>query len=118
MTNSKHSRKDFLKRIGLTAGIAAVAPLVSASNMNYLNDKELNSEQKEFLSTYEQWLGEFHGFVKAQKNDVASPTNNKRLMELSAQAADWKKQLEIHMMDDRFARSLTRITQKITNDIA
>lgn len=118
MNKSKESRKDFLKKLGLTFGIAAVAPAVSASSIGYRNDEQLNEVQKEFLQGYELWLGEFHGFVKKQKKDSLNSENNKRLMQLSAEAEEWKKQLEVHMLDKRFASYHEKITTKITQDIA
>lgn len=117
MTN-KQSRKDFLKKIGLTLASAAVTPSVLASESDILNDTELDEEQKEFLVTYEKWLTEFHGFVKTQKADIASTENNLKLMKLSAQAEEWKRQLEVHMMDERFATHHRQITENITQDIA
>lgn len=116
--SEKQSRKSFLKKIGLSLSAATVAPFVSATGSEYLKDGSLNDEQKAFLSTYEMWLSEFHGFVKKQKEDITSLENNKKLMELSAQAAEWKRQLEVHMMDEQFAKYHTRITNAITDDIA
>lgn len=118
MGNDKQSRKSFLKRIGLTLGVAAVAPLATAAEVGYLKDHQLDDVQKEFLLTYEKWLGEFHGFVKTQKADFSNTENNKKLMALSSEAEEWKKQLEIHMMDKRFATYHEKITRKITEEIA
>ena len=118
MANDKQSRKSFLKRIGLTLGAAAAAPLVTASDIGYMKDDELNEVQKEFLLTYEKWLGEFHGFVKKQKEDFTNLENNKKLMALSSEAEEWKKQLEVHMLDKRFAKYYEKITRKVTEEIA
>ena len=73
--------------------------------------------QKEFLQGYETWLGEFHGFVRNQQKDFTNMENNQTLMQLSAQAEEWKKQLEVHMLDERFANYHEAITRKITQDI-
>ncbi len=117
MSKLKQSRKDFLRKLGLSIGAAAVAPAVSASFFGYHNDEALNKEQKEFLQGYETWLGDFHCFVKKQKEDFLNTDNNKRLMELSAQAEEWKKQLEVHMLDQRFANYHEKITTHITQEI-
>ncbi|MFC0875397.1 hypothetical protein ACE01N_02330 [Saccharicrinis sp. FJH2] len=118
MANDKQSRKSFLKRIGLTLGAAAVAQLATASDIGYMKDDKLNDVQKDFLQTYEKWLGEFHGFVKKQKADFTNLENNKKLMALSAEAEEWKKQLEVHMLDERFSRYHEKITRKVTEEIA
>ena len=118
MANDKQSRKAFLKRMGLTLGAAAVAPLATAADIGYMKDDELNDVQKEFLLTYEKWLGEFHGFVKKQKEDFTNMDNNKKLMALSSEAEEWKKQLEVHMLDERFARYHEKITRAVTEEIA
>lgn len=118
MANEKQSRKSFLKKIGMSIGAAAVAPLATASEVGYMNDNKLDEVQKEFLLTYEKWLSEFHGVIKKQKDDFTNIENNKKLMTLSSEAEEWKKQLEVHMMDNNFAEYHEKITRKLTEDIA
>jgi hypothetical protein len=110
------SRKDFLKKIGLGIGVAVSAP-VSAMFSEHLDDDALSAEKKQFLSEYELWLHEFHNFVEKRNKNILDEANNKRLMELSDEAARRKPLLEQHMKDPRFAGYFNTITASITRNI-
>lgn len=118
MTDHRQSRKSFLKRIGASLAAVAVVSKSSAFTHDFLNDSNLSIEQKEFLQTYEQWLGQFHSFVKQQQVNFADKNNNMKLMQLSAEAEEWKTHLQSHMDDRVFADYHSQITQSVTNDIA
>jgi len=116
MENNTISRKEFFKKIGLTAG-AAVAVGIAPAFAGFSNDNSLSVEKKEFLTEYEAWLKEFHEFVKKRNIDPENLANNKRLMELSAEAEKRKPTLERFMADEHFARYFESITSHITDAI-
>ena len=110
------SRKDFLKKFGLGLGLAVATP-VNALFVEHLDDNDLSDEKKQFLSEYEVWLLEFNAFVEKRNENLLDKTNNKRLMELSAEADKRKPLLEQHMKDPRFADYFNTITASITQHI-
>lgn len=114
MSKKKHSRKDFLKRMGLSITGAATA---ASGFANYSNDSDLIDEQKEFLTDYEQWLKEFHGFVKKRNENPSDTKNNKRLMKLTEESEKRKKTLELYMKDKKFSNYFHEITREITESI-
>jgi hypothetical protein len=118
MKSEIHSRKSFLKKLGMVVGAGAVAPFATASGVTFRNDEMLDDEQKEFLLVYESWLEEFHGIVKLQKSGLETATTRKQMIELTARAQEWRHQLEVHMLNHNFAQHYNQITLSITNDIA
>lgn len=118
MTKHTQSRKSFLKRISASLAAAAIVGEASAIGNDVLSNSRLSLEQKEFLQTYEKWLGQFHGFVKQQQVNFADKENNKKLMQLSAEAEEWKEHLQEHMNDKIFADYHAQITKSVSEDIA
>ena len=116
MKNSTISRKEFFKRLGLTAG-AVVAAGIAPAFAGFATDQSLSDDKKAFLAEYEAWLSEFHEFVKKRNLDPENLENNKRLMELSAEAEKRKPTLERYMTDETFARYFESITSHITDAI-
>jgi uncharacterized protein YxeA len=114
MNNNRQSRKDFLKRIGLSFTGAAISASVIA---NYSSAHELIDEQKEFLKEYEQWLKEFRKYVNKRNQNTLDSENNKRLMELSAESEKRKKTLELYMKDKKFVKYFNEITREISESI-
>ncbi|PKP08276.1 MAG: hypothetical protein CVU09_16440 [Bacteroidetes bacterium HGW-Bacteroidetes-4] len=110
------SRKDFFKKIGLGIGVVVSTP-VSAMFSEHLDDDNLSVEKKQFLTEYELWLHDFHNFVEKRNKNILDEANNKRLMELSDEAAKRKPLLEQHMKDSRFAGYFNTITASITRNI-
>ena len=114
MSDNNQSRKDFLKRIGLSITGAALSVSAIAG---YNEDTGLIAEQKEFLNDYEQWLKEFHGYVKKRNKNPLDSENNKRLMKLSAESDKRKTRLELYMKDKKFSNYFNKITREITESI-
>jgi hypothetical protein len=110
------SRKDFFRKMGLVAGTVIAMPLNNAF-ANFKNDDDLSAEKKQFLSEYQQWLLDFHQFVEKRNQNPLDIGNNKRLMELSAQADKRKPTLEKHMKDPQFSDYFNKITNDITQAI-
>ncbi len=122
MDGYESNRRDFLKKLGLIAGAAALSGngLVRGAT-EILSEKQekivLTPEQEKFMKMYENWLSEFHDMAKFQKNDPEHIENNKKLMALSEEAAKWQKELIEYMKDDNFARYYMLITEKVTATI-
>lgn len=108
------SRKEFLKRFGFGLFNKEQEPAKSDEDIEVVT---LNEEQLIFLEDYEGWLSEFHGFVKRRNTDPFNSENNKRLMELSAEAETRKGKLEALMKDIAFATVFNKITEKISDEI-
>ncbi len=89
MNSNNTSRKDFLKSIGLMALATTVASIATpfeaaAETIANTNKKE---ELDNFLLVYERWVTEFNKMVDVQKKDPHHLENNKRMMQLSDEAA-------------------------------
>lgn len=113
MTNKTESRKQFLKRFGFG--------LFSEEDTTALNEEteivSLDEEQLEFLVEYETWLKEFHTYVKKRNLEPFNVENNKRLMELSAEAEQRKQKLETYMEDILFSTVFNKITEAVSKEI-
>jgi len=110
------NRKDFLRKLGLGAGMAIVVP-ISGAFASHLTDQVLDEEKKQFLSGYQEWLRHFHQFVEKRNENPLDAINNQKLMELSSEAEKRKPLLEKFMKDERFAQYFDEITQEITHAI-
>jgi len=112
-------RRDFLKKLGLITGAAALSGVGGVAELLIDNKKEivLTAEQQKFMAKYEKWLDEFHAMAKFQKKDAEHLENNKKLMALSEEAAKWQKQLIDYMKDDNFARYYMVVTERVSATI-
>lgn len=121
MDGYESNRRDFLKKLGLIAGTAALSATGVSGVAEIINAKKdkfkLTAEQRKFTKMYEKWLDEFHAMAKFQKIDPDHLENNKKLVALSDEAATWQKELIEHMKDENFARHFMVLTEKITNTI-
>ncbi len=121
MSNTKQSRKDFLKRLGLGIGAATIAGAnvsdAQASPIDVLNSKELTKEQKEFMVDYEEWLSRWHSFVKKRKIDREDPEVQKELFAIAGEADKYRDDLDDYMQDPVFKAYFDKITKQIVEDI-
>ncbi len=110
MAGRTESRKAFLKRFGFN---------LSNSEEKHVQTEvvTLTDEQTDFLSEYTAWLEEFHKYVKMRNKLPFDLENNKKLMELSAEAEARKPLLEKHMDDILFATAFKKITEDISKEI-
>jgi hypothetical protein len=115
MNKTRQSRKEFLKKLGISFSGTAIS--TAALAQNYQDDLDLIDEQKKFLNDYEQWLKEFQEFISRRTNNPMDIENNKKLMKLSAQSESRKTKLEIYMKDPRFAKYFNKITKDISDSI-
>lgn len=115
------NRREFLKKLGLIAGAAAISTTGFSEVAELITDKKekysLTPEQNKFMAMYEKWLDEFHSMAKFQKKDPDHLGNNKKLVALSDEAAKWQKELIEHMKDENFARHFMIISEKVTATI-
>jgi hypothetical protein len=109
------SRKDFLKKLAL--GIGSMVVPENAQSNNTQEEIKLTHEQIDFLKNYENWLVHFREYVNKRNIDPLNFENNKKLMELSAEAESRKPTLEKYMQDEIFALYFNHITKEITEAI-
>ena len=115
----EQKRRDFLKKLGLIGGAAALTGVggVVGSLIDTREEIVLTPEQKQFMDKYENWLEDFRDMAKYQKVDPEHLENNKKLMALSEEAAKWQKDLVQHMKDENFARYYMIVTERVTKVI-
>ncbi|WP_068474023.1 hypothetical protein [Saccharicrinis aurantiacus] len=112
--SNKINRKKFFKRVGMSlAGVMATTVSVSADATR----NPLRPQQKEFLADYEEWLREFHKYIKRKNINTSDINNNKELMRLTEVAENRKEELALHMKDPLFERHFNNITKNITYEI-
>lgn len=109
-------RKDFFNKIAHSIGDNVAKKLGEVQN-KFENESDLNTDQKEFLTNYRNWLHEFQQYVDVRMDDVADIKNNQRLMELSDEAVKRKPMLELYMKDKIFFDHFNLITNNITQVI-
>lgn len=118
-SNDNTSRKEFLKSIGLltlTTALASVVNPLEAASETIVNTRK-KEELDNFLTVYEKWVDEFNKMVDIQKKDRHHFENNKRMMELSEEAAAFLPKVK-----ECYASSLHRnryliLSQRLTNNI-
>lgn len=111
------NRKDFFKVIVNSVGDKVVQKMDEVQQM-VDDEPQLTDEQKQFLQSYAQWLTKFQVFVKKRNTNPFDIENNKRLMQLSADAESRKELLETHMADAIFSKHFNSITQELTELIS
>ena len=121
MDGYESNRRDFLKKLGLIAGGAALTATGFTGVAEVITEQKekfvFTAEQQKFMTMYEKWLDEFHAMVKFQKGDPEHLENNKKLMALSDDAKKWQKELIEHMKDENFARYYMITTERVTTAI-
>ena len=121
MDGYESTRRDFLKKLGLVVGGAAMASTgfsqVTELIQNKKEEFKLTPVQQQFMDKYEKWLDSFHDMAKFQKVDPDHLDNNKKLVALSEEAVKWQKELIEHMKDENFARHYMILTEKVTATI-
>ncbi len=113
---NNESRRNFLKKIGLTLSAAATTTFAAGAVKTSKFDS-LSSEKQSFLKKYQVWVDEFKKIVEVQKSDLENPENNNRMMKLSEEAEAWKAELQSYLTDKDFAEEYLKITVQLTNKI-
>ncbi len=117
MLDSKSSRRNFFKFLGLTAGTTLMSQASFGAHLDETEIKKLNPEQKEFILLHEKWMDNFIEVIKVQKTDPENHENNKKMIAITEMADEFKPQLSEFMKDGTFAliykMSLDRMSKEI-----
>lgn len=106
-------RKQFLRRLGLgvTAGLTGSTTI--AANNDVEEDLRLTEEQLVFLKKYKKWLIEFKTYIRGKKEGDYDTDFHQNIMRLTAEADDWKKELEEHLKDEKVFAYFTDMTHEV-----
>jgi hypothetical protein len=117
MLDSKSSRRNFFKFLGLTAGTTLMSQASFGDHFDKTEIKKLTDEQKEFILLHEKWMDEFIAVIKVQKVAPEDQENNKKMIAITEMADEFKPQLNEFMKDGTFAliykMSLERMSKEI-----
>jgi hypothetical protein len=117
MLDSKSSRRNFFKFLGLTAGTTLMSQASFGAHLDETEIKKLTDEQKEFMLLHEKWMDEFIAVIKVQKAAPEDQENNKKMIAITGMADEFKPQLNEFMKDGTFAliykMSLERMSKEI-----
>jgi hypothetical protein len=111
------SRRNFLKKAGLTAGATLTASGVLASLVKTDEIMQLNPEQKEFMLEYGKWMDDFIEVIRSQRKNPSDLENQKRMMALTAVAELWKPKLNEYMKDEKFSLIYHASIERMKNEI-
>jgi len=110
------SRRNFLKKIGMTLTAAATTTFAAGAVKTSKFDK-LSLEKQAFLKKYKIWIDNFKNVVNVQKVDPQHAANNEYMMKLSEEAENWKAELQSYLTDQDFAEEYLKLTVELTNKI-
>ena len=119
MESNNTSRKGFLRSMGLMAFATTLAsvinPLEAASEtiVTIKKKEELDS----FLAIYEIWVTEFNKMVDIQKKDLNHFENNKRMMQLSDEAAAFLPKVKECYASPLHRERYLELSHRLTNNI-
>jgi len=117
MSDSKSTRRKFLKIFGLTAGATLISPISTAAHLDQTEIKKLTDEQQEFIMLHEKWMDEFIEVVRVQKTAPEDPENNKKMIAITERTDEFKPKLNEFLKDGIFAviykMSLERMSKEI-----
>jgi hypothetical protein len=119
MDGFESTRRDFMRKLGLTLGASIVAgsPGIRASVIEKKEEFALSPEQHIFMERYETWMDEFIVLIRRQATHPLDIDNNRKIVVLSEQAKGWQKQLVDYMKDDNFARYYMTVSERMTKEI-
>ena len=117
MLDSKATRRNFFKFLGLSAGTTLISQASFGAHLDQTEIKKLNDEQKEFILLHEKWMDEFIEVIKVQKTSPEDQENNKKMIAITEMADEFKPTLNEFIKDGTFAliykMSLERMTKEI-----
>lgn len=111
-------RKSFFKKLGAGVGAVAVGQAMASPAIDFSEDLSLTTTQKEFIKGYKAWLSEFKTYIERRNENFSDMENNKKLMELSSKAQEWRAKLDKHMTDDKYHAYFLDMTKEVTSLIA
>ncbi len=117
MSDSKSTRRKFLKIFGMTAGATLISSISTAAHLDQTEIKKLTSEQQEFIMLHEKWMDEFIAVIRVQKEFPEDTANNKKMISITERADEFKPKLNEFLKDGIFAviykMSLERMSKEI-----
>ena len=117
MSEIQTSRRNFLKVMGVTAGVSMASSTVLAGLLDHTVIQKLNPEQKEFMLTYEEWMDEFIDAIRIKNKEPGNLENHKKMAALAERAAAWKPKLTEYMKDKTFALIYQDAIARTTKEI-
>lgn len=117
MAKKKSSRKNFLKFLGISAGVTFTGATAFAELADRSEIQKLSPEQEKFMLAYDEWLREFTEVIRANKKEPGNPENQKRMMALTEKSAAWQPQMTEFMKDKKFALIWKAYTEHVTKEI-
>lgn len=118
MDSYESTRRGFIKKLGLSVGMAAVySGAKGAKIIEKHIDFPLTSDQQKFIESYEDWMDNFIEIIKARRTNPDDLELNLKLMRLSEQHESWQKEVVEYMKDDNFAKHYMIVTQRMTDEI-
>ena len=117
MLDSKSTRRNFFKFLGLTAGTTLISQGSFAAHLDQTEILKLTGEQKEFIMLHEKWMDEFIEVIRVQKMAPEDQENNKKMIAITEMADEFKPILNEFLKDGTFAliykMSLERMSKEI-----
>ena len=117
MSEQQSNRRNFLKKLGLSAGATIVSTTGMAAFIDATEIKKLTAEQQEFMIRYGKWMDEFTVLIRVQKKDPDSYENNKKIMALSEKAEKFKPELTAFMKDKTFELIYKEAIKRVSVEI-
>jgi len=118
MDSYESTRRGFIKKLGLSVGMAAaVSGAKGAKIIEKHIDFPLTDDQQKFIESYEDWMDKFVDIIKARRTNPDDLDLNLKLMRLSEQHESWQKEVVEYMKDDNFAKHYMIVTQRMTDEI-
>lgn len=118
MDSYESTRRGFIKKLGLSVGIAAAYSGAKGAKIIENNiDFPLTDNQQKFIHKYEEWMNQFVEIIKARRSNPDDLEINMKLMRLSEQHETWQKEVIEYMKEDNFAKHYMIVTQRMTDEI-
>ena len=117
MLDSKSSRRNFFKFLGLTAGTTLMSQASFGAHLDETEIKKLTDEQKEFILLHEKWMDEFIEVIRVQKIAPEDPENNKKMIAITDMADEFKPKLNEFMKDGTFALIYKMSMERMSKEI-
>ena len=117
MLDSKSSRRNFFKFLGLTAGTTLVSQVSFGAHLDETEIKKLTAEQKEFILLHEKWMDEFIEVIRVQKTAPEDQENNKKMIAITEMADEFRPQLIEFMKDGTFALIYKMSMERMSKEI-
>jgi hypothetical protein len=117
MLDSKSSRRNFFKFLGLTAGTTLMSQASFGAHLDETEIRKLTDEQKEFMLLHEKWMDKFIEVIKVQKIAPDDQENNQKMIAITEMADEFKPQLNEFMKDGTFALIYKMSMERMSKEI-